>query len=631
MLTRPEMIKNPPLLALLFATCFALLLPVASTTGAQEAETREPPGKVEIRRKQVVTVLTRFGRSTPKQRAEHAMSILRPLARLDSPSEVRADRDKSGWSVRAGDTLVLRATPAEAKAHGTSPEQLATLWAAAINRVLAIPAVSLSAEELLVPVGEKRTLTIDGETSAGFRVETSGAGKVIRLERRGSSLTVWGISAGSAEILIRTARKSRSKPATCVVRVMKAAGSLPSNAIAEVTGSPATEQLCDDAAAFALRRTTTAEPGAVVTVVRPPRGGRALVPGESFTVTARVRIQCENCVPVEGDATVIVRNASLPPREARLLLYSNNPERITLPGLLFAGPVEGDAPVRLFYHHVNNLEEPVALSVRLINPGDAPAAVQLVPGFTLPDPDPIRAGHKAGRAFFQSYRQNLGEIFSIPARSSLLLRVDRLRPGDTGSGVAEIRLVDPGRSRCLVRVAADPWAGVELDPSLAQSLDAWRWAAPRPASQAERAEPPASPHVYPFPIKKIQARYAAGGNWTWVRIGKEPVRGANGTQRLEGNYGVLYRIAVELHNPSAEQKKVEVVFDAGAGPANGVFLVDEKYVDLTGAYSGAERQVVQFDLAPNESRIVTIETMPLGGGFYPASLVIRAAGAGSSP
>ena len=154
-------------------------------------------------------------------------------------------------------------------------------------------------------------------------------------------------------------------------------------------------------------------------------------------------------------------------------------------------------------------------------------------------------------------------------------------------------------------------------------MDAWRWVLPQPTNSTELAEVSASKQVYPSPIKQIQATYVVGGNWTWIRIGAEPIPTADGTGRLEGNYGVVYRIGVQLRNPFAEPKKVEVAFDAGAGPANAVFLIGGQYVDMVGAYAGGERNVAQFQLSPNETRNVTIETMPLGGSFYPAALVVR--------
>src|SRR5260370_36742651 len=60
-----------------------------------------------------------------------------------------------------------------------------------------------------------------------------------------------------------------------------------------------------------------------------------------------------------------------------------------------------------------------------------------------------------------------------------------------------------------------------------------------------------------------------------------------------------------------------------AGGAQGIFLVEGKWVEAPHLSPPAEFQLAQFLLSPQEHRVVNIRTLPVGGSAYPGTLVVR--------
>jgi len=66
-----------------------------------------------------------------------------------------------------------------------------------------------------------------------------------------------------------------------------------------------------------------------------------------------------------------------------------------------------------------------------------------------------------------------------------------------------------------------------------------------------------------------------------------------------------------------------VLFEAGAGPASGVFHIGNQYVEVPSIYPREEKSLARFTMGPNETRNISIQTVPLGGSAYPAALIVR--------
>ena len=109
-----------------------------------------------------------------------------------------------------------------------------------------------------------------------------------------------------------------------------------------------------------------------------------------------------------------------------------------------------------------------------------------------------------------------------------------------------------------------------------------------------------------------------------MTIGDQPIEGLADGDSLAGNYGVIYDIHLQLHNPTSETASVDILLEAAGGPARGVVLVDGSPAQAAMFGAIRESRVARFALAPGEERRVHIETMPQGGSSYPVRLVARA-------
>jgi hypothetical protein len=345
--------------------------------------------------------------------------------------------------------------------------------------------------------------------------------------------------------------------------------------------------------------------GAVVTGVGRPHLPGALPPGQEGWGSVPVRLAGQGLLPCRVTARVRVRCRRLPPREPETLLYSNNPERIQQPGRLYVGAIEANAPGRLLYHHQNMSGLPVLFRVDLINPAETPVELQVIAGAALPRLDTVLAGHQAGVRYLRNAALDVGRIITVPAQSRISLLQQRLARGLTSSGLYGLRLLS-GR-RIFVEVRADPPGSG--DPEV-------------PRLEADAV----SPRVYPHPRRVLEASYTVGQSWTFVRLGRKAkvtARPAGEGPVLDGDYGVLYDISVRIENPTPEARTVNLMLEPDAGGAQGVFLVEGKWIEVPHLSPPAEFKLAQFVLSPQQHRIVNIRTLPVGGSAYPVTLVVR--------
>ena len=621
MLKSRKLATSIALALLLFTASSASLdaqtIPISART---ESVGKKQVGSILIGGAVAVRLKTSHAGMKPAERAKTAAAKL--LVKVDKglkPSAIRAEERDEQWRVSAGDELLIYVTRKEARAQDSDPDTLARLWVRQIRNLLSIPAVKLDATSVVIPLSETRSIGITGWAAKELQVTVSSTANSIKAELKDKRLVLNGIAAGTARVKLSTG----SHAAECAVVVKKYAGDLKAKISAEVTGQAAPAGLTGDASELAIKRFLPREPGATVKILSLKTPGRSLAPGKKTLVTAKVRISGPSYLPVEGSVPVEVSNVRIPSRRASQLMYSNVPERVTRDQTLYFAEIPSKVSGRLFYHHINGGKTPAVLSVMMVNPEDRPVRVQIIPGFVFPHPDPVRAGHRAGRAFFSRYLKNVGEIYTIPPRSAVPLSIDFLKPQDVGSGMAEIRALEPDSARCYIRITASYKPANAALKSIAAHRDAWHRVMPRPASPVELAEAKDSPDLYATTAKQVNAEYTVGDRWTWIPVGKEPVTDSAGTRRLEGNYGVIYSIDVKVHNPGEKKRQVEVAFEAGAGQASGVFSIGDRYVEVANIFPREERALARFTMNPNETRSISIQTVPLGGSAYPAALIFR--------
>ena len=84
--------------------------------------------------------------------------------------------------------------------------------------------------------------------------------------------------------------------------------------------------------------------------------------------------------------------------------------------------------------------------------------------------------------------------------------------------------------------------------------------------------------VFPKPAQHVDAKYRVGDAWTFIRLGKGALKHRGRSQQTfgdYGDYGVIYDLKIDLINPDDHVRFAELAFEATAGPASGVFYIDD--------------------------------------------------------
>jgi hypothetical protein len=611
----------------------------------------------------VITIFrTANGGLTADQRAERAATRLRTLLGAGlTADEIDIRNRGAAWGVYARGGLLMIATEEEASERGEEPKATAARWAAnlkAIMRqqgaggsqeataapehpkavktatgvkpatgkkpaaknprlmahaakpkaedldpqppVVKEPTLSLPVDSLVVPVGETRSVPVRGTADGFITVRTEGDETATASALDGKAvIQVKGLAPGKA--IVRVGREG--KEAAFTVWVKKYAGRIVRTPEAEVTGAMTPGSLVRRSAEMKALQAVQWEPGATVKVTGPPQGLKALARGETATLSFPVTVSGEGLLPVTAVARVRVKNIALPHKDTRLLLYSNDPESVREHGILFEGLVDDAGPTRLLYHHQNRMGQPFTFQIYLMNPNDDPADVQVIEGDAGPYIDPIQAGHRAGQRYLAASTEDEGYVTRIPAHGARSVYVSQVPNLDTVSGIYGFRVLRGGP--LVAQVAALP---NETRPEVRDDL-----------MVTARSEP----HTYTTPQMDETYSYRVGDKWTFMPMGRKAITGKTANRKLFGNYGVLYNINVDLDNPTAEMRTVQVVLAPEAGWARGIFRIQGKIIEAPQVAPPGEAVLWTVKLAPGERQRVNIQGIPVGGSAYPVSIVVR--------
>lgn len=543
----------------------------------------------------------------PEERANITAARIADLVnRGVSPLTIYAKGNNQQARVMSGESLICVATRAEARLVQTTPLALASSWAENIRSLLSMPAVVLSHRQITIPLGENRIVAVGGAATGPISVRSDRSDVATATPApSGRYIMITGQQVGQAMVTVEVEGES----ASVYVTVKKYAGSVPATGFAEVTGSPCPASLVSYAAAQAVIRSATLEPGATLRIEGMDGADSAIGTRMTRQVRVRASITGPGYLDYNGVCTVDVHNSAMPRDEAQYLFYSNNPERFTKYQELFAGKLEPNVSARLLYHHQNAIGKRARLVVEIVNPRPSPATYRVYRSVAEPIIDTILVGYIAGSGFLKNYLSNASVIERLPPRSRLVLVSNVLSDMETASGIIQVRQLAGEES--YIRVAAIP---PEMDTAQVGTIG------PVPEQFAVRL----SEHIYAPPWKSLEAEYVVGKQWAFIPLGKHAVTSQNAARRLDGNYGVTYEIKVRVQNPTDQEKKVQVVFDPAAGVASGVFVIDGSFVSTKYAKPPSEIPLTTYRLKPGEVREVKILTLPLAGSHYPATLIVRA-------
>ncbi len=599
---------------------------VQGWTPRVEARASGGAGELVVNGQVVLRLRTSQAGLTPDLRAQIAAERLKSA--IDAglkPSDVTVDAvsDKANPRLKVNGQTLATSSADEARGGSSSPAGLATDWAGALRRALAVPGLSVSDSDVLVPLGETRTVRIGGAARGPISVSLGAAGggenngspqpAAATVDQATGAVDISGAARGRDTLTIT--REGAS--VTMNIAVQPYAGRFNAANALTVTGANVPAELIARYAAATAINSGLPNPGASARITAETMSVSPLASGQTQAVTVPVTLTGPEMIPVSRNVRVAVTNTALPPVSTGVLFYSNNPERLSAFGTLFVGRLPNTlSATRLLYHHQSAMERALWFTVELINDRDQPASVQVVGGGAGPVRDTVWVGYRTASDFVRSYLADTGAVIQIPPHARVGLTATRMGPGLTISGLLQLRRISGPAP--LVRVAADiPGGELSLPGELQAYPTDWN---ERDAGQTYAL----SEHVYPNPTKTVRETYRAGGRWTFVSIGREPLASANSDKRrLEGNYGVFYDMTFQLENPTAQSAKARIVFEPSAGLAGGVFLVDGKYIEIPQMNLPKEAVLGAYTLAPGEKRTVTVKTLPLSGSNYPATIVVR--------
>lgn len=451
---------------------------------------------------------------------------------------------------------------------------------------------------LSVPVDETRSVGLKGTARGAISARTDEP-NIATVRVVGGSVQVRGENPGRT--VVRVGRGTQETAFTVWVKSL--AGRMGAVDSPGVTGAMSPGSLVRKAALDAAVAAVKRAPGASVQLAGQIEGVQALARGESAQVLVPLSITGEGLFPVKALARVRVNNVALPEARATTLLYSNDPESVKEHGVLYQGYISREGPGRLLYHHQNRTGAPFAFQLDLLNPNDQPVDVQVIEGEAGPFIDPIQVGHRAAQRYLAAAMQDLGTIVRIPAGGSRTIHATTVPNDDTVSGLYGLRIVQGGALVAQVSATA-----ARYTPAIRAGL-----------VDAARTEP----HTYSTTQKDESYVYKCGEHWTFMPLGRKAIVSDGKQRTLFGNYGVIYNLSVEISNPTDTMRTVSVVLSPDAGWTRGVFVIDGKLVESPQIAPPSEAVLYTVQLAPQESRKLSIQGIPVGGSNYPISLVVR--------
>lgn len=352
-----------------------------------------------------------------------------------------------------------------------------------------------------------------------------------------------------------------------------------------------------------------------------PPACQPLFPDQQATVLIRVLATAPGCVQASGNVAVTVRNVGEAIGHEELLWFCNKPENLRTAGPLFDGLLTPDSPVRLLYHHQNRGTQPLYMRIEIVNDSDNAARVWIIPGDGRPNRDPVWSGLRAARTFLPALLVGSGQALDLPPHTSQPIGFRRLVMGDTASGLATLKL-DAGGPRTVevraeaiipVRLSRD-WTEALMDPC------PWHWVKPHGVFSRVPSDYTITPLVYLHPFIEASLSVEVGGKPASAKFGIEGIPRQGGGRGLNGNYAVLHTYDVTLKNPTGRRAHVDLWVDATTNYTAAVFAMPSRTIWLRPLQKHESRKVVSIPLDAGERRDFKIRTIPISGGWYPATI-----------
>lgn len=335
----------------------------------------------------------------------------------------------------------------------------------------------------------------------------------------------------------------------------------------------------------------------------------ALRAGERLDTVARVKIDGGGAfVDAAGTTNVHVRVDAYPKLDPQMLLYSDDPERLTAAadGVLYRATVAAGGSARAYVYHVSDTPDR-RLYLVLQTVGTA-ERVQMLGYSAGPENAFSFVGHRATLQYLLERGAQESTIVDVPGDAPLAIPLSgrAMRAGDLIASIFDLRAL--GGAALTVTIVAvsgdrDPLE-VVTGPELAGD------------GHGRRGE------FSLLDVPPLALAYTAGAPEPVPFAIGAPTLGnlRPGGRALGGDYGVLREIALQLNNPTPSVADVYFYEAAAGGNATTSlwFTGDPAPTEIACVRVPTNRYAIKaFELAAGETRTVTGEYMTDGTSYFP--------------
>jgi hypothetical protein len=393
------------------------------------------------------------------------------------------------------------------------------------------------------------------------------------------------------------------------VHVARDAGTFPSAVSLTVTGSVQWPWLWSQIQT-ALARASSVAPGAMLAMASPSPLPDPPLAGQSEAFDTAVTIGGSDAFfQANGTVHVNVTNAPVEPVAPPILLYDDDPERVSANGPIFRADITSENAARLYYYHDDG-GDPRRLAV-VISAG-VPTDVQAIDSSAGPNLDVLSVGHAVSAGALELGARNEGVVYHLDPGAPLVLHdvLMTQKQGVAGSIAFSVLSGGPLHVEVLSVAPGDDVISAMNGPLL-----------PRDGHHRSGA----------FEITNFGATalaYAAGGPDAMVKYGGRSATPVNAaaTDGLDlGDYGVVHTMLFSLSNPQSAPATAYLYERPAGGIVRSTFLVDGAIRQIGCVRDQEKRyQIAAFELAAGAKYQLNVQTMTDGGSSYPLEIGITA-------
>ncbi len=387
------------------------------------------------------------------------------------------------------------------------------------------------------------------------------------------------------------------------------AGTVPASLQLDITGTPIDSQWLAQQIRALVMREAVVQPGASVTVAPFPSPSPPGL-GQQSSIDVPVQIAGNGAYfDVQTTTQVTIDDLTVEPFAPPVLMYDDDPERVSADGVLFRGTVQPGTPARLYFYHVDG-PQPRRLVVMLQATGEDPTSIQVIDATAGANLDVMSVGHAVSRDFVQEKARNEGTVIALDSETPYVLHDRTMQPQQGVAGSIGLQVLSGGAVTVSV-VAASPG----IDPA---SL----LGGPRLAGDGHHRRGRFS--ILNFGTNSL-AYTVGGADAALVYADRDdaprPLNPAS-AGRDYGDYGVIHTLLFSLDNPTAQTATVYLYEKPIGGIVRSSFLVDGNLQQIGCVRVSQPYQIAAFALAPQQKYQLQVQTMTDGGSNYPLEVGI---------